>query len=132
MVLYVLTLGLIHLPPVQKFIEKQAASSLSEVLGTDVSIERVELGFLNRIILDDVLVLDQQKKDLLRVGRLSAKIDLLPLAEGRISISSAQLFGAHAQFYLLHRRIAAMKKKHSFLYSRSNPAHCDNNFIKQG
>ena len=99
MVLYVLTLGLIHLPPVQKFIEKQAASSLSEVLGTDVSIERVELGFLNRIILDDVLVLDQQKKDLLRVGRLSAKIDLLPLAEGRISISSAQLFGAHAQFY---------------------------------
>ena len=98
MALYVLALVLIHLPGIQKFMGRQVASSLSEVLGTQVSIERVELGFLNRIILDDVTILDQEKKNLLRIGRLSAKIEFLPLAEGRFSISSAQLFGAHARF----------------------------------
>ena len=99
LVLYVLVLGLIHLPATQRFIGRQVASSLSETLGTDITIQRIEFGLLNRIILDDVLILDQEKHDMLRIGRLSAKVDLLPLAEGKISISSAQLFGAHAQFY---------------------------------
>ena len=99
MALYVLVLVLIHLPSTQRFIGRQVSETLSEVLGSDVSIDRVELGFLNRIILDDVTMLDQENKEMLRVGRLSAKIDLLPLVNGKISISSAQLFGAHAQFY---------------------------------
>ena len=99
MALYVLVLVLIHLPSTQRFIGRQVSETLSEVLGTDVSIDRVELGFLNRIILDNVTMLDQENKEMLRVGRLSAKIDLLPLVNGKISISSAQLFGAHAQFY---------------------------------
>ena len=54
MALYVLVLVLIHLPSTQRFIGRQVSETLSEVLGTDVSIDRVELGFLNRIILDDV------------------------------------------------------------------------------
>ena len=99
LVLYFITLVSIHLPATQRFIGRQVSEALSEILGTNVSIDRVELGFLNRIILDDVTMLDQEQKEMLRVGRLSAKIDLLPLVEGRISISSAQLFGAHAQFY---------------------------------
>ena len=36
---------------------------------------------------------------MLRIARLSAHIDILPLKDGKISISSAQLFGARAQFY---------------------------------
>ena len=53
---------------------------MSETLGTEVSVGRVHLGFLNRIIIDDVVILDQQQKEMLKASRLSAKVELLPLA----------------------------------------------------
>ena len=68
-------------------------------LGTKVNVGRVDLGFLDRIIIDDVNIYDQQKKLMLTVSRMAVKIDYLPLANGRISISSAQLFGANARLY---------------------------------
>ena len=97
--LYLVVLLLIHLPAIQQHMGRQAASVLSETLGTDVHVERIELGFLNRLVLDDVVIKDQSDEEMLRVGRLAVKMDLLPLLEGRISISSAQIFGAHATLY---------------------------------
>ena len=99
MALYILLMVAIHLPGVQSFIGEKTASVISDELGTEVMVKRVELGFLNRLILDDVLIYDQQDKEMVRVGRLSVKMDVLPLLEGRISISSAQLFGAHLNLY---------------------------------
>ena len=99
MALYGLTFVIIHLPFTQHFLGQQIADILSEKIGTDVKIERVELGFPNRVILDDVLILDQQQEEMLRVGRLTAKIEFMPLTYGRISISSAQVFGTHANLY---------------------------------
>ena len=87
------------MPQVQRFIGSKVASELSEKLGTEVSIGRVDLGFLNRIIIDDVLILDQRKQELLKASRISAKMELLPLLDGRVSISTAQLFGAHLKLY---------------------------------
>ena len=98
-VLNLLSAGILSMPQVQQFAGRKVAGLLSETLGTEVNIGRVSFGFLNRLIIDDVYLLDQQQKELLRVARLSAKVDLLPLAEGKISISSAQLFGAHARLY---------------------------------
>ena len=89
----------IHIPACQQYLGQKVAEVIADKLDTKVSVGRLDLGFLNRIILDDVLILDQQEKEMLRVARLSARIDILPLTEGKISISSAQLFGARAQFY---------------------------------
>ena len=97
--LYSLLLILTHIPACQTYIGQQAAQAIGQKLGTKVSIGRVDLGLFNRLILDDVLILDQQQKELLRAARLSVKLQLAPLAEGRIAISSAQIFGAHAQLY---------------------------------
>ena len=94
-VLHILFVIAINLPVVQTFFGSYAADALSQKLGTRVSLERIELGFPNRIILDNVDIFDQSDKNLLHAGRLSAKIDFLPLAEGRISISSAQIFSAN-------------------------------------
>ena len=99
MALYCLLMVLIHIPACQQYIGQKVANAVSEKLATEVSVGRVDLGFLNRIILDDVIIHDQQKKEMLRAARLSARIDILPLTNGKISISSAQLFGAKAQFY---------------------------------
>jgi hypothetical protein len=93
--LHILFVIAINLPVVQTFFGSYAADALSQKLGTRVSLERIELGFPNRIILDNVDIFDQSDKTLLHAGRLSAKIDFLPLAEGRISISSAQIFSAN-------------------------------------
>ena len=89
----------IHLSYTQHFLGRHVSGFIAEELGTDVSIERVELGFPNRLILDNVLIHDQAQEEMLRVGRLSVKLEFLPLLNGRVSISSAQLFNAHAQFY---------------------------------
>ena len=91
--------GLTHLSASQQYLGKWASNAISKKLGTEVTIGRVSPGLLNRLIIDDVVLLDQQKQELLRTARLSVKIDLLPLTKGKVSISSAQLFGTQVKIY---------------------------------
>ena len=97
--LYVATLVLIHLPAVQHFLGDKVASAVADKLGTRADIGRIDMGFFNRLIIDDVTIYDQSDSIMLQAGRLSVKVDVLPLLEGRIAISSAQLFGVHANLY---------------------------------
>ena len=97
--LYVGTLVLIHLPFVQNMIGEKVGSAVSKELNTKVSVGRVDLGFLNRIILDNVTIHDQADSVMLKASRLSVKVDVLPLFEGRIAVSSAQFFGVHVNLY---------------------------------
>ncbi len=90
---------LLHLPAVQGFIGEKISGALSSKLGTTVKVGQVDLGLLNRVIIDDVHIQDQQGEEMLRATRLSAKVDYLPLLNGRISIPSAQIFGMRARLY---------------------------------
>ena len=90
---------MLHVPAVQSFIGKQVADAVGEKLGTKVSVGHVDMGLLNRIVIDDVLIYDQSGKPMLGASRLSAKFEISPLLNGRIAISSAQLFGLKANFY---------------------------------
>ena len=69
------------------------AEELSDLLNTRVTLGRINIGLLNRIIIDDVLLDDQDEQEMLKVTRLSAKFDIMPFFKGKISISSVQLFG---------------------------------------
>ena len=69
------------------------AEELSDLLNTRVTSGRINIGLLNRIIIDDVLLDDQDEQEMLKVTRLSAKFDIMPFFKGKISISSVQLFG---------------------------------------
>ncbi len=91
-----------HIPQAQAYLAGRIAAAVSQKLGTNVQVGRIDLGFFNRIIIDNVRIEDQQQKDMLRVGRLSVRLELLPLMDGKISISSAQLFGAHFLLYKAH------------------------------
>jgi len=90
---------MVHMPFVQRFMGSQIASVLSDKLKTEVSVGRVDVGFLNRLTIDNVVVKDQQHEDLLRANRLSVKIAIWPLFSGQVRISSAQLFGAQLSLY---------------------------------
>ncbi|MBR6981804.1 MAG: translocation/assembly module TamB [Prevotella sp.] len=90
---------LLHIPAVQRHIGQRTAKLLSEKLGTEVTVGKVDLGMLNRVIIDDVEILDQQGEKMLTATRLSAKVGVGPLLKGKVSVSSAQIFGMHATLY---------------------------------
>lgn len=91
---YTLVVVLLHVPAVQRLIASEMSAVLSGVLTSEVSVGRVSLGLFNRIIVDDVSLSDRSGAPLLSCHRMSAKVSLLPLLDGRVSVSSAQLFGA--------------------------------------
>ena len=97
--IYFLLVVLLHVPPVQALIGSQVADALQKKFGTEVSVGRVNLGFFNRIIIDDVKMLDQRGDSMIYASRLSAKLDFLPLKDGKIVVNSAQLFGLRANLY---------------------------------
>ncbi len=96
---YLFTFVLLRVPAVQTMLADNISEALAVKLGTKVEVGRIDLRLFNRIIIDDMTVYDQQKKRMLHTGRASATIDLLPLMEGEVSISSVQLFGMKANLY---------------------------------
>jgi len=97
--LTLLAIVLTHVPAVQRYLGNTVGHSLSQKLGTEVKVGRVDLGFLNRIIIDDVHIIDQRKKPMLDASRLSMKYSLSDLSQGVFTISSAQLFGVKLNIY---------------------------------
>lgn len=97
--LYLLLIVMLQVPVMQHFVAQEVASVLSEKLGTKVNVGSVNIGFFNRIVLDDVHLYDQNHQPMLEATRMAAKVDLLPLTEGRVIVTSAQLFGLHANVY---------------------------------
>ena len=90
---------IVSIPAVQQSLGSHVSQFLGKQLGTSVSIERVDIRFFNRLTLDHVVIRDQKGHDMLKARRLSATVDILPLINGKVSISSAQIFGTHAQLY---------------------------------
>ena len=89
---------LLNIPYVQQKIALLVSGELSSLLHTEVSVRRVNLGLLNRIIVDDIYIADQQKNTLLEVPRLSAKFDLGELVRSKLVIHNIQLY--KGQIYL--------------------------------
>ena len=91
---------MVHIPFVQEWIGTQVKSAIEHKLGTKADVGKVNIGFLNRIIIDDFSLYDKNGKQMIKSSRLAAKIDYGELVRnGRVSISSAQVFGLKAVFY---------------------------------
>lgn len=97
--LYTAIIILLHIPSIQTYIGGCVADALCDKFGTKVKVGRVDLGFINRLILDDSYMQDKNGEQMLRVSRISVKINLLALANGQNEITSAQFFGLHANLY---------------------------------
>lgn len=97
--LYLLGFVLLRTPAIQKYVANNIENTLKEKIGSEVKIGKVDLRLFNRVIIDDILIYDQHHKQMLKAGRVSVAIDILPLLDGKISISSAQLFGTKVNLY---------------------------------
>ena len=95
LVLYFGCMTLLNIPAVQRGISRIVTDELEKILQTEVCIGNIDLGILNRIIIQDVLVKDREGNQMLKVARFSAKFDISALFDGQIRIQSVQLFGAN-------------------------------------
>lgn len=97
--LYAAIIILLHIPAIQTFVGGRVAEALCQKFGTKVKVGRVDLGFVNRLIIDDSQMQDQHGEQMLSVSRISVKVNLIALAGGQIEITSAQFFGLNANLY---------------------------------
>ncbi|MGM9732582.1 MAG: hypothetical protein ACI3YT_00450, partial [Prevotella sp.] len=99
---YFLTAALINVPYIQRMLADTVAQLVAKTLNTKVEVGRIDLGMFNRIIIDNTTIYDQVGKPMVRAARLAVRIDPLELIEGRIRISSAQMFATHFNLYRLN------------------------------
>ncbi|MBO1362405.1 translocation/assembly module TamB [Prevotella sp. A2931] len=97
--IYIACIVLLNIPVVQKGFGNLVSNILEKEIGAKVKLERIDLGILNRLIIDNVEIYDQKQKLMLSANRVSTKISVLDLFHGKINISSAQLFGMHVYLY---------------------------------
>ena len=96
---YLLPAILLHIPAIQEMVGEKVAEVVAETLKTNVRVGRVDVGFFNRLVVDGLRIDDQQRQPMIQASRVAAKVDLVSLFQGKVRISSAQLFGLDARLY---------------------------------
>lgn len=81
------------IPPVQTRIAKIATEELSKKLGVPVKINRVNIKWFNRFIIEDLYLEDQNGKVLFSANHVAAGFEILPLFEGKLTFNAVRLFG---------------------------------------
>lgn len=75
------------------------ARELGKLLQTEVSIQRVDPGIFNQIVIEGLEIKDQKNKSMLVVQKLAASLEIMPLLDGKIVVHTGQLFGLNANLY---------------------------------
>lgn len=85
---------LLQFSAVQTFLVQKIAGKFSRELNTKVTIERVKLRFLNRLVLEGLLVEDHQKDTLLFAGTAKADVNDWFIFKDNISLENIELDNA--------------------------------------
>lgn len=96
---YFAAIILTHIPAVQKRLGEETAALVAREMGAYCSIGSVNLGYLNRVIVEDLELKDQNHNDFLKARTVAVTPDLWDILKGKITISDAQLFGADINIY---------------------------------
>ena len=97
--LYLVVLCGVNFSPSRKWLARETADLLSEKIGSKVAIGDLRIGMFNRVVLTDVYIEDKARQPLLKAGQLSAKIELKPLLEGKVSLRSIILLDGDCRLY---------------------------------
>lgn len=87
----------IQSPRFQNFISEKITNSLSEKLGTEISIGNIEVSFFNNILLEDFYVEDLSKDTLIYFKKANAKFSYVSLFEKRINLDEIELDGLNIE-----------------------------------
>lgn len=97
--LYVVILLTFHIPFIQQELCNFTGKQLSALIKSEVTVGNINPGLLNKIIVDNFQVKDQNHEVMLKSSRVAVSFDPLSLLNGKIDISSAQLFGLMLNVY---------------------------------
>lgn len=75
------------------------SSEISKKVGSEVKIEKIEIGLFNRVILYDIKIKDKKGTNIISAKRLSAKIKLRSLVNSPLTIRTIELYGAKINIY---------------------------------
>lgn len=84
---------MLQIPYVRTKVASIASTELSNYLGVPVRIGKVDIGWFNRIVLDNVYLADQERKPLFVANHVAAGFEALPLLKGKMVFTTVQLFG---------------------------------------
>lgn len=82
-----------QIPSVQEKIAERATVELSNLLGVPVKIGHVNIGWINRLVLEDIYLEDQSGMPMLEASHISAGFKLLPLFKRKMVFTTVRLFG---------------------------------------
>ncbi len=96
---YFAAIAFTHIPAVQKRLGEELSAIVARELGTYCSIGSVNLGYLNRVIIEDVELKDQNRQPLLKAEKMAVTPNYFDILKSKITITDAQLFGADINIY---------------------------------
>lgn len=98
--LYLAAVIMVRTPLVQQWLGGKVAAAIGKKLDTRVTVDKVHLGLMNRFVVDGIDVYDKDDRLMISASRIAAKIDIGRLVgDGRVLVSSAQVFGFNGVFY---------------------------------
>ncbi len=92
-IFYIVPVILVNIPYVQRKITAVAVEELSGRLGVPVQVERIDIDWLNRLVLENVSLNDQAGDPLFEANHVSAGFEWMPLLRGKIIFTTTRLFG---------------------------------------
>lgn len=91
--LFLLIVLLLQVPYIQNIVKDKAVSYLEGKIGTDVNIDRIEIGLPKKIVLSGVYFESQQGDTLFAGQKLKVDISLMKLLSSEVEINSIDLEG---------------------------------------
>ena len=92
-VLYAIPVISLHIPHVQRNVTVVAENELSKLLNTSVKIGKVDISWLNRIVLKEVKIEDRKGQTALEAGNITAGFKLWPALKNKWILTTVRLFG---------------------------------------
>lgn len=97
--LLLLIVVLIQVPAVQNFAKDKAVSYLQDKIKTPVRLDRIEIGFPKKVILEGLFLEDQHGDTLLSGEKLALDISLMKLLDNQLELNSIDLQGISAHVH---------------------------------
>ena len=96
---YLLILLLLNFSPANRWLTQIIETALEKKLATELNIGQVEVSLFDRVILHDVLLKDQQGRDMLTAEMISVKIDISSLLEEKIEFRTISILDSNIKLF---------------------------------
>lgn len=91
--LFLLIILLLQIPYIQNKVKDKAVSYLEEKIGTEVEIDRIEIGLPKKVIVEGIYFEDQQGDTLLSGKKIAVDISLFKLLDNTVELNKVELEG---------------------------------------